>query len=140
MQSEARRSVWTLHETSSGDAHEPVLILSQLAVSRPTNRAVTVGLAALIIALCSSIWNIIGAVHSWRTSAPLVKVTLTSEHSEGYEALGINVRNIGGSPIAVVAALYVWFEHSMRVPPVFPNEIVVEVELATGKVATKRLG
>jgi hypothetical protein len=74
---------------------------------------VTIGLAALIIALCSFIWNIIDAVHSWRTSAPLVKVTLTSEHSEGYEALGINVRNIGGSPIAAVA-LYVWFEHSMR--------------------------
>lgn len=73
----------------------------------------TVALAALVIALCSLIWNVIAALHSWRTGIPLVRLTLSAEVSDNYEGLGVNVRNIGGSPIAVTS-LAVWSQYSRR--------------------------
>lgn len=72
-----------------------------------------VALLALIVALCSLIWNIVSALRSWRISLPLVKIAVSAINgSDGQEA-GIDVQNRGGSPVAITS-ISIWTEWNMR--------------------------
>ena len=57
----------------------------------------TIALSALVIALCSLIWNVVTTAHSWRANTPSIKLDLRTV----WPRIEINVRNRGGSPTAV---------------------------------------
>lgn len=70
-------------------------------------------LAALIVALAALVWNVISTAYSWRFSRPDIKVSAgpTWENGKGTR-LDINVKNQGGSPVAVESVcVYWWFEN-----------------------------
>src|SRR5579864_1319590 len=71
-----------------------------------------ISIFAIVIALCSLIWNVISAIRSWRLNRPLVKLELSSERRlrshlrivfQDTRDLCIEVQNRGGAPVAVTA-------------------------------------
>jgi len=78
-----------------------------------------VSILALIIALCSLLWNIISALRSWRMNRPQIQlatscINTTYERFFGIkktdtQSLGVDVQNIGGSSIAITS-IYIWWK------------------------------
>jgi hypothetical protein len=72
---------------------------------------VNTALSALIIAILSLAWNIVAALHSWRSSTPKIKLRLAQIFYRQGSGLNVNVMNKGGSPIAVID-IKVWDQWS----------------------------
>jgi hypothetical protein len=68
----------------------------------------SIALAALIIAVCSLIWNIVSTLRSWRLSKPQIKLNVYTVHPvEGDPSLRVNVTNTSSSPVAITS-IFIW--------------------------------
>lgn len=65
----------------------------------------SIGIAALIIALASLAWNIVSTAYSWKLSKPAVGIVPTSTSSSKGNWLDIDIQNRGGAPIAVTQVI-----------------------------------
>src|SRR5215813_10150675 len=65
---------------------------------------------ALVIALCSLIWNIISTIYTWAIGRPHIKLSLGSSETGPPTVIWveINVANTGGSPISVQSVSVRW--------------------------------
>ena len=68
---------------------------------------VAISIAALVVALCSLMWNVTSTWRTWRMNSPLVKMKITVVYYSDSPSLRIEVQNNGGSSIGI-SAIYIW--------------------------------
>src|ERR1700738_4769162 len=78
----------------------------------------SIGLIALIIAICSFIWNVISSLHSWRASMPAVEIRLRGV----WPNIEVTILNRGGSPVLIsqVSIIVVYRRHGVKRSGTFP--------------------
>jgi hypothetical protein len=68
---------------------------------------VTISVIALVIALCSLLWNVVSTSRTWHMNSPRIKMNVSAVHYSDSPSLRIEIQNRGGSSIAVMA-IYIW--------------------------------
>jgi hypothetical protein len=102
---------------------EPRQILTVIKCDRAYTWYMTIALVALIVAACSLIWNIVTALHAWRTNMPSIKLDVRNFSSE---ELQTNLRNRGGSAIAITKISVIRYMRVKHKKPASPHPIYRE--------------